>query len=54
MMKDDFFDDFIAYDFTFGADQVKCLHCGADVSCSMLFDEDEIECPKCGERFHKG
>jgi len=54
MMKDDFIDEFLAYDFTFGADQVKCPHCGADVSCSMLFDEDEIECPKCGKRFHKG
>ena len=53
MMKDDFFDEFLAYDFTLGADEVKCPYCGADVSCSMFFDDGEIECPKCGKKFKK-
>ena len=51
-MKDYFLDEFLAYDFTFGADEVKCPHCGTDVSCSIFLD-DEVECPKCGEKFKK-
>ena len=52
-MKDDPIDDFLEYDFTVGADEVKCPHCGESISCSMFLGEDEIECPKCGERFRK-
>jgi len=33
---DDLFDEFIGYDFTMGADVVKCPHCGADVPCSLF------------------
>ncbi len=49
---DDLFDEFIGYDFTMGADVVKCPHCGADVPCSLFFD-DEVECPECGKKFRK-
>jgi len=49
---DDLFDEFIEYDLTMGADIVKCSHCGADVPCSLFFD-DETECPKCGKKFKK-
>ena len=52
-MKDDFLDDFLAYDLTFGADEVKCPHCGELVSCSMLIDDGEIECSKWGNKFRK-
>lgn len=50
---DDLFDEFIEYDFTMGADIVKCPHCGADVPSSLFFD-NEAECPKCGKKFRKG
>jgi hypothetical protein len=36
------------YDFAMAADAVKCLHCGADVSCSLFFD-NEVECQKYGK-----
>jgi endogenous inhibitor of DNA gyrase (YacG/DUF329 family) len=49
---DDLFDEFMEYDFTMGSDVVKCPHCGADVPCSLFFD-DEVECPKCGKKFRK-
>jgi endogenous inhibitor of DNA gyrase (YacG/DUF329 family) len=49
---DDFFDEFIEYDFTMRADVVKCPHCGVEVSCSLFFD-DEVECPECGKKFKK-
>ena len=49
---DDFFEEFLAYDFTMGADVVKCPHCNAGVPCSFFFD-DEAECPKCGKKFKK-
>jgi len=41
-------DDFIEFDATLGADAVKCPHCGAIVSKSMLSDND-VECPECGK-----
>jgi hypothetical protein len=34
-------DEFMGYDFTMGADVVKCPHCGADVPCSLFFDMPE-------------
>lgn len=37
---DDLFDEFMEYDFTMGADVVKCPHCGADVPCSLFFDNE--------------
>ncbi|MBU0768066.1 MAG: hypothetical protein KJ687_03090 [Proteobacteria bacterium] len=49
---DDLFDEFLGYDFAMGADMVKCPHCGADVPCSLFFD-DEVDCPKCGRKFKK-
>ncbi len=48
-MNDDL-DDFWEYDFVMGADTVKCPYCGADVPCSLFFD-NEVECPKCGKKF---
>lgn len=45
-------DEFIEFDATIGSDVVKCPHCGADVPCSLIFD-DEIECPKCGKKLTK-
>lgn len=45
--------EFLGYDFAMGADIVKCPHCGANVPSSLFFDEDEIECPKCGKKFRK-
>ena len=47
---DDLFEEFLGYDFAMGADMVKCPHCGADVPCSLFF-EDEVECPECGQSF---
>lgn len=41
-MKDYLFDAFLGYDFAMGA----------DAPCSLLFD-DEVECPKCGNKFRK-
>jgi len=38
-MRGDLFDEFMEYDFTMGADVVKCPHCGADMPCSLFFDE---------------
>ena len=49
---DDLFNEFIEYDFTIGADVVKCLHCGADVQRSLFID-NEVECPECGKKFRK-
>ena len=43
-------DDFWEYDFVMGADTVKCPYCGADVPCSLFFD-NEVKCPKCGKKF---
>ena len=51
-MPDGFFDEFLEYNFTIDADVVKCPHCGADVSCSLFFD-NEVECPKCEKKFKK-
>jgi endogenous inhibitor of DNA gyrase (YacG/DUF329 family) len=51
-MADDLFWEFLEYDFVMGADMVKCPHCGADVPCSLFFD-DKVECPKCGKEFAK-
>jgi len=45
-------DDFLVLDFVTGADMVKCPHCGADVPCSLFFD-DEVGCPKCRQKFRK-
>jgi len=45
---DDLFDEFLEYDFTMGADVVRCPNCGTDVPCSLFFD-DEVECPECGK-----
>jgi len=41
-------DEFMGYDLVMGSDVVKCPYCGADVLCSLFFD-DEVECPKCGK-----
>ena len=46
-MADDLFDEFMEYDLTMGSDVVTCPHCGADVPCSLFFD-DEVDCPGCG------
>ena len=46
---EDFFDEFVEFDVTMGGD-VECPHCGAEVSCSLLVD-DEVECPECGQSF---
>ena len=46
-------DDFMEFDFTMGADEVKCPYCGEKVSISVLLDEDEIQCSKCGKKFKK-
>ena len=51
-MTDDPFDSLIDMDLAIGADEVKCPHCGAVVTCSIFFD-DEIKCPKCGKKFKK-
>lgn len=52
LMMDDLFDEFMEYDFTMGADVVKCPHCGADVQCSLFID-NEVECLECGKKFKK-
>jgi len=49
---DDLFDEFVEYDFTMGADVVKCPHRGADVPSNLFFD-DEADYPKCGKKFRK-
>lgn len=49
---DDLFGEFLEYDFAMGADVVECPHCGADVSCSLFFD-NEVECSACGKTFVK-
>lgn len=41
-------DDFIEFDSATGV--VKCPYCGADVPCSLFFD-DKVECPTCGKAF---
>lgn len=48
----DWLDEFFECDATMGADVVKCPHCGADVSSSLILD-DAIECPECGKKFKK-
>ena len=40
---DDPLDEFLEYDFVMGADVVKCLHCGADVPCSLFFAVSAID-----------
>ena len=52
LLTNDPLDEFVEFDATMGADVVKCPHCGANVPCSLFFD-DEVECPKCGESFKK-
>jgi len=44
--------EFLEYDFSMDADTVECPYCGADVSCSLFFD-DEVQCPECGKKFKK-
>ena len=44
----DLFDEFMEYDFTMDADVVKCSYRGADMACSLFFD-DEVGCPECGK-----
>lgn len=39
---DDFLDEFMEYDFTMGADVVKCPHCGAEAQCSLFIVTCEI------------
>ena len=46
---DDFFEEFIGYDLTMGADVIKCPHCGKNVPYSVILDDDEVKCPECGE-----
>ncbi len=45
-------DEFFEFDATMGADVVTCPHCRAEVSSSLLLDE-EVECPECGKTFKK-
>jgi uncharacterized Zn-finger protein len=52
MNGDDFLDEFMEYDFSMGADVVKCPYCEADVKCSLFID-NEVECPGCGKVFRK-
>ncbi|MEI8349841.1 MAG: hypothetical protein WCI77_06785 [Candidatus Omnitrophota bacterium] len=35
-----------------GADSIKCSHCGASISRSLFFDDDdeEVEYPKCSKK----
>ena len=33
-MKEDFFDDFLEFDFFMGADEITCPICGSIFSCS--------------------
>ncbi|MEI8350031.1 MAG: hypothetical protein WCI77_07745 [Candidatus Omnitrophota bacterium] len=49
-MPDDPLDEFLGYDFAVGADNIKCSHCGYNISRSLFFEDDdeEIKCPKCG------
>jgi len=42
-MANDPLDKFMEYDVTMGSDVVKCPQCGADVPCSLFFD-DEVKC----------
>lgn len=51
-MSDDSFDEFMEYDFTMGADIVKCPYCGVDVPYSLFFD-NEVECTECGKKFQR-
>ncbi len=51
-MTSDLFNDFLEFDFIAGSDMVKCPHCGADVPCSLFFD-DKVKCPECGKVFEK-
>ena len=48
----DLFDEFFDFDVSMGADVVKCPHCGSEVSCSLLLD-DEVECPDCGKTIRR-
>jgi hypothetical protein len=52
MSGDDLFDQFLGYDFTMGADVVKCPDCETNGPCNLFFD-DEVTCPKCGTIFTK-
>jgi len=45
-------DEFLEFDFTIGADVVKCPNCGTDVPYSLFFDDGD-KCPKCGKIFIK-
>ena len=47
---EDLFDEFLEFDVTMGGDVIECPHCGAEVPCSLLID-DEITCPECGQSF---
>lgn len=49
---DDLFDEFLEYDVGMGGETVKCPNCGADVPCSLFFD-NEVECSECGKKFKK-
>lgn len=40
---DNLFSEFMEYDFTMGADVVKCPHCEADVQCGHFVDEQYAE-----------
>ena len=51
-MTDDPINDFIKYDLAMGTDVVECPHCGAEVQCGEILD-NEIECPECGKIFNK-
>ena len=50
-MINDPLDDFVEYDFVMGSDEVKCPHCGQNVSVGLLMGEDEIHYPKCRMKF---
>ena len=46
---DDLFDDFLEYDVTMGADEIKCPNCGKNIAISLFFDET-VECGMMLER----
>ena len=50
--KDELFDDLVIYDLAFGLDENKCPNCAEIIPSSMILD-DEVECPKCGQKFKK-
>jgi DNA-directed RNA polymerase subunit RPC12/RpoP len=48
-MSDDL-DQFVGYDLM-GSGEETCPNCGEHISTSLLIDDNEIECPRCGHKF---